>query len=183
MICFFSPAIHSKAGQESSAALSLGRAIEPATDSSSSVEGLCRTFYVDSTEDAPVSADLDQVLSTPDALVVPGSEVDSQAVASAAEQASSACSDKSYGKPSNTNKPPKRKQKDLDDLMMTTLTANRERLNELAAAATSVDEDEYFLLSLKGLLGKLDARKKEHIKLQIHTLLVEAAYPPNATDP
>lgn len=61
--------------------------------------------------------------------------------------------------------------------MMSTLTANQQRLKELTQAAKATDQDEHFLLSLKGLLAKLDEQKKERIKLQIYSLLVEAAYP------
>lgn len=74
--------------------------------------------------------------------------------------------------------PRKRKKNDLDGLMISALAANQQRLNELTKAAKTTDEDEHFLLSLRGLLAKVDDRKKERIKLQIHNLLVEAAYPP-----
>nr|XP_050027327.1 transcription factor Adf-1-like [Dermacentor andersoni] len=172
----------SLARQDASAALSLGHSVESASDSTSSVGGSCRTFYIDSTQDASIPDEVLQVLSTPDASSNPSSEVDSRPV-TIAPGTSSVCSDKSYAPPNNSNKPAKRKQKDLDDLMNTTLAANRQRLNELTTAVTSVDEDEHFLLSLKGPLVKVDGRKKEHIKLQIYSLLVEAAYPPHAAEP
>lgn len=48
--------------------------------------------------------------------------------------------------------------------MMSTLTVNQQRLQELTQAAKATDENEHFRLSLKRLLANVDDRKKECIK-------------------
>ncbi|KAL1416935.1 hypothetical protein MTO96_027376 [Rhipicephalus appendiculatus] len=144
------------------------------------VEGLCHTFYIDST-DVPIPDEHLEVSSPADISSVQSSEVDACPVASP-PGTSSVSSAESFTQHQNVNRAAKKKKNDLDDLMMSTLAANQERLKELTKAAQATDEDEHFLLSLKGLLAKVDDRKKERIKLQIYSLLVEAAYPPDAED-
>ncbi|XP_049272020.1 uncharacterized protein LOC125758643 [Rhipicephalus sanguineus] len=112
--------------KDNAAAASLdGQSLE----STSTVEGLCNTFYIDSTQDiSPIVEDQLDASSLADALSVQSSDAN-------------------------------------------------------ACPVASPDEDEHFLLCLRGLLAIVDDRKKERIKLQIHSLLVEAAYPPDAEEP
>uniref|UniRef100_G3ML77 MADF domain-containing protein n=1 Tax=Amblyomma maculatum TaxID=34609 RepID=G3ML77_AMBMU len=150
--------------------------LEPVNDSIASVEGLCRTFYIDSTqEEMSLPEDIMQVSPLPEASRESSNEGDNRSAANVPS-----CSGETAA--SDRSKRTKRKKSDLDDLMLSTLQANRHRLNELKTAAMSVDDDEHFLLSLKGLLGKVDERRKELLKLKIHKLLVEEAFKLNDTD-
>lgn len=180
MLYFFFSHIHSLARKNISAASSVGEPPEAGSDLASPVESLCRTFYMDSALQQSVPDDLPEV-SAPDAASETSSGVEVRPVTST-PGSPLVCSGESSTQGHNVSKRVKRKKNDIDDLMMETLAANRQRLNELTAGVAAVDEDEHFLLSLKGLLGKLDERKKEHIKSQIHSLLVEAVYPKNGTD-
>lgn len=164
------------------------RTFTTSSDSSTSAEALLESLYMDSSEDTNVTQDvpLAQATDVPevgDTLAHSSSLSDSDFIEddhqgpSASGAGSSSCDTAGPTPPTGNRKrlAQKRKQVDIDELMVTALTENRHRLNELKS--TIPDPDEIFLLSMKPLLSRLDDRKKEITKLRIHKLLVVAAFP------
>lgn len=150
------------------------------SDQTPFVEALCNTFYYENSAQRLPSSDDDARSDSVrrdehvDTQLSPPSDA-RRDVSSENPLGPSTVSARLPSAKKATSHSSKRKQSDIDELMVATLLQNRQRLNEMSAAV--VDHDEYFLLSMKPLLAKLNNRKKELMKLNIHSLLIEAAHP------
>ncbi|XP_077512263.1 uncharacterized protein LOC144123283 [Amblyomma americanum] len=105
------------------------QSLDPAADSAASVEGLCRSFYVDSTEEELALPDETEGLSTSvsaSAPMEPSNETHFQPAHSGQPAPSGQPASSETSAPGkNFGKRAKRKRTDLDEIMMSTLQANR----------------------------------------------------------
>lgn len=130
------------------------------------VEDICGSFFVDSA----VESRYDDALDEP---------AQNQALPSDETLNKQICNDGPTAPPQakrGTSKKNKRRDRDIDELMMSTLTENRKRLHQLNSSV-EVDADELFLLSLKPMLAKINEKQTAVLKLKMHEMLVEAAFP------
>ncbi|XP_070390854.1 uncharacterized protein [Dermacentor albipictus] len=163
--------------------------LTPSSDSSMSPEALFQSLYMDGSEDTSLVEDVPiaqatDVTEVGDTLAPSTSLCDNDLAEgnrqgpSESGAGSSPCATACPTQPTGNKKGhfQKRKQANIDELMVTALIENREQLNELKSSSNT-DQDELFLLSMKPLLARLHDRKKEMTKLRVHKLLMEAAFP------
>lgn len=125
------------------------------------VQDICDTFFVG------VESPNDDV---------PNETAETPACPSNKTQTAHPCDDRTYPHEQAKRGPAKRnKQSDLDELMVKTLMDNRKHMQHLTSSAD--DGDEAFLLGLKPLFAKINEKDKAHLKLKMHAMLVEAAFP------
>ncbi|KAL1429605.1 hypothetical protein MTO96_015987 [Rhipicephalus appendiculatus] len=130
-------------------------------NTSTTVQDICDTF------DVAVESPNEDALNGED---------ETPACPSNKTQTARPCDDSTYPQAQAKRGSAKRnKQSDLDELMVKTLIDNRKCMQHLTSSADHGDEA--FLLGLKPLLAKINEKDKAHLKLKMHAMLVEAAFP------